>query len=141
MRAKVLWDEAMAFEARLNGHTFMIDASSVVGGRDRGPRPKGLLLLALAGCTAMDVVSILKKYKVQPTSFEVDTDAELTSEHPKKFTRIKIIYRLEGDDLPLDRIRQAVQMSEEHFCGVSATLRPTVELTSEIWVNGERQGS
>ncbi len=138
MKSKVVWDEAMAFDAELNGHHFIIDATSVVGGKDRGPRPKGLVLVALAGCTAMDVISILRKHRVIPDHFEVATEAEQTDHHPKQFTRIKVIYRFRGTDLPLNRIRTAVELSEEEFCGVTATLRPTIELTHEIWVNDQR---
>ncbi len=126
----------MAFEAELEGHRFMIDAYAEFGGRGLGPAPKGLLLSALAGCTALDVVSILEKMRVKPRRFEVKAEGQLAEEHPKRFLRIVVTYSFEGDDLPLDKLKKAVALSEERYCGVSATLRGNVELVSEIRVNG-----
>ena len=85
MDTKVVWQEGMAFSASLNGFDFIIDADTKVGGQNRGPRPKGLVAIALAGCTAMDVISILKKMKVTVKEFEVVTDPVFSSEHPKKY--------------------------------------------------------
>jgi putative redox protein len=128
----------MAFETRLDGHTFLMDASPEHGGSDRGPRPKGLVLAALAGCTGVDVVSILEKMRVAFTRFEVEVDGEVASEHPKRITEVTVRYRFEGTDLPVDKLARAIALSEERYCGVSATLRPAVTLTSELWINGAR---
>lgn len=128
----------MAFDVRLEGHTFVIDADTDFGGQNLGPRPKGLLLSALAGCTAMDVISILAKMRVKPRRFEVTSDGTLASDHPKKFTRIVVSYRFEGDDLPLEKLQKAINLSEERYCGVSATLRGNVEIAREIWINGAK---
>ncbi|MCP4218055.1 MAG: hypothetical protein GY765_25655, partial [bacterium] len=86
MEAKVVWQEGMAFDAQLDGFNFTIDAHPKVGGKDKGPKPKGLTMISLAGCTAMDVISILTKMRVKVESFEVATDGTLTEDHPKKFT-------------------------------------------------------
>ena len=137
MKSKVVWNEEMSFTAKLDGFDFVIDADEKVGGKDRGPRPKGLTLVSLAGCTGMDVISILKKMKVEVDSFEVLTDSELTEEHPKRFTSIKITYSLKGKDIPVDKVKKAVSLSEERYCGVSATLKPGVEITSKILINGK----
>ena len=90
MEAKVVWKDVLGFEAHLEGYRFMIDADPKVGGKDRGPRPKGLTLISLAGCTGMDVISILKKMRVAVDSFEVATDAVIDDEHPKQFFEIFI---------------------------------------------------
>lgn len=135
-QSKVTWRDGMAFDAELEGFTFVIDADPKVGGRGLGPKPKALTLTSLAGCTAMDVIAILTKMKVALTGFEVAVDGELAEEHPKRFTDITLRYRFEGQDLPLKKLQRAVQLSEERYCGVAATLRPQATLVSEIWVNG-----
>lgn len=81
------WTKDMSFEADVNGHKIIIDADEKVGGKDRGPRPKPMMLLALGGCTGMDVVSILKKMRVELESFNVDVEATITNEHPKYYDR------------------------------------------------------
>jgi len=138
MKAKISWKSGMAFEAELNGFKFLIDADKSVGGNDLGPRPKGLTLISLAGCTGMDVISILKKMRVDVDSFEVSTNAVLTEEHPKKITDITVTYKLSGKNIPAEKVKKSVALSEERYCGVSATLKPGVNITSEIILNGEK---
>lgn len=137
METSVVHTQGMAFETELDGHRFMVDADAEFGGTDAGPRPKGLLLSALGGCTAMDVVAILQKMRVTPSRFEVKVDGDLADEHPKKFVRIRVRYLFEGQDLPLDKLFKAVSLSEERYCGVSAMLRPVVPLETVVMVNGE----
>ncbi len=126
------WSGDMAFEGVVSGHKITIDAGSDFGGNDLGPRPKPLMLLALAGCTGMDVVSILKKMKVNFGKFNVIVEGQLTDEHPKQFSRMHIIYEFGGPDLPMEKLRKAVELSQEKYCGVSAMYRKVMELTSEI---------
>lgn len=128
----------MSFDAHLDGHTITVDAAPDVGGQDRGPRPKGLTLVSLAGCTAMDVVSILRKMRVEVARFEVAVDGDLAAEHPKRFERIAVRYEIDGPDVDPAKVRRAVDLSRERYCGVIATLRPAVELAYEVWINGER---
>lgn len=128
------WLENMAFESEINGHKIMIDADNEVGGENRGPRPKLFMLAALGGCTAMDVISILKKMRIEPEDFTVHVEGDLTEEHPKQFFRMHIIYEFKGKDLPLDKLKKAVELSEERYCGVSAVYKKVMELTSEIKV-------
>ncbi len=137
MDANVVWKEGMAFEAHLDGFNFTIDAAPAVGGENKGPKPKGLTLVSLAGCTAMDVISILRKMRVTPDSFEVATDGTISSEHPKTISDIVVKYIFKGTDLPLDKIKTAVNLSMESYCGVIATLKPTVNITGKIIVNGK----
>jgi len=131
-RINVEWIENMAFKTVVNGHEFVIDAVEKVGGEDRGPRPKPLMMASLAGCTGMDVVSILKKMRVQLDYFNVVVEAELTEEHPKHFIKMHVIYEFKGNDLPMAKLEKAIDLSEERYCGVSATYKQTMELTSEI---------
>ncbi len=138
MEGKVIWNDGMSFTGKLDGFDIVIDADERVGGKNLGPRPKGLTLISLAGCTGMDVISILKKMRVEVESFEVSTKAELTEEHPKKFRAINIIYDIKGNDIPAEKVKKAVSLSEERYCGVSASLKPSATLTNEIFINGEK---
>lgn len=128
------WQDNMSFETELDGHRLVLDTAEDVGGSDAGPRPKKLMLLALAGCTGMDVVSILKKMRVNIDSFNVEVEANMTEEHPKKYTDMEIIYRFKGDDLPMAKLEKAVSLSEERYCGVSASFKDSIKLTSRIIV-------
>jgi len=126
------WLENMAFESEINGHKIIIDAKTDVGGENRGPQPKPLMLSALGGCTAMDVVSMLKKMRVEFDKFSVIVEGELTEEHPKHFTKMHVIYEVTGKDLPMDKLQKAVNLSEERYCGVSVVYKKALEITSEI---------
>lgn len=126
------WLNNMAFEAEVNGHKIILDAEPEVGGENRDPRPKPFMLTALAGCTAMDVVSILKKMRVELDGFKVQVEGDLTDEHPKQFYKMHIIYEFTGKDLPIDKLKKAVSLSEERYCGVSASYKKIMELTTEI---------
>lgn len=137
LNAKIDWEQGMAFRAELDGHEFMIDAPSSAGGSDLGPRPKGLTLVSLAGCTGMDVISILAKMRVEVKMFHVETEAVVADEHPKRFLEIKLVYAFEGAGINPDSLRKAVSLSEEKYCGVQATLSPTVRIHHEILLNGE----
>lgn len=135
-KVDVKWQDEMAFEASLHENTqkIMIDATPAVGGRNLGPRPKTLMLVSLGGCTAMDVISILKKMRVTPEYFNVEVEGELTEEHPKYFHTITVNYIFRGKDLPMDKIKKAVSLSEERYCGVSEMLRKSSTLKSNIIV-------
>ncbi|MBN1112435.1 MAG: OsmC family protein [Bacteroidales bacterium] len=129
---KVDWVKDMAFEAHVNGHKIMLDADQSVGGNDLGPRPKPFMLVALAGCTGMDVISILKKMRVDIDSFNVKVEGDLTDEHPKQYNKIHIIYQFKGTNLPIDKLKKAVELSEDRYCGVNAVYKKVMEVISEI---------
>lgn len=134
----VAWKGDMAFEAEVNNHRILVDAKPEVGGNNLGPRPKSLVMVSLAGCTGMDVVSILKKMKVEFAGFNVRVEAELTDEHPKRYTGMHLIYEFSGNDLPLDKIRHAIELSQEKYCGVSATYKKAMDLSYEIKILPEK---
>lgn len=125
---KTTWGGKMAFESNVDGHQIKMDAEASVGGDDSGARPKKLLLAGLAGCTGMDVVSILDKMKVSFDSFEIITDAVQTEDHPKVYEKITVTYVFSGKDLPEDKLRRAIELSQDKYCGVSAMLRKSSEL-------------
>ncbi len=126
------WKEKMTFDAEVNGHIIPLDAEATVGGEDRGPRPKPLTLVSLGGCTGMDVISILNKMRVEPEDFNVNVSGELTDEHPKYFHKIHIIYTFKGENLPMDKLEKAINLSQERYCGVTAMLNKVAEITHEI---------
>lgn len=126
------WLGDMAFETEINGHKLILDATEKVGGKDRGPRPKAMMMVALAGCTGMDVVSILAKMRVDYDSLNIRVDSELSEEHPKRYTKMKLIYEFKGKNLSLDKVKKAVELSQEKYCGVSANYREAMDLDYEI---------
>jgi putative redox protein len=132
--AEVTFKEGMSFEVEVDKHKFMIDATPEVGGKDRGPRPKPLVLAALGGCTSMDVISILKKMRVEPDFFNVDVSAEMTDEHPKYYNKIHLTYQFKGKNLPMDKLEKAINLSQDRYCGVTAMLDAVAEITHEIQI-------
>jgi putative redox protein len=122
----------MAFEVEQDGHSFWLDADETMGGQNKGPRPKKLLLSGLAGCTGMDVASILKKMQVSYSSLRIDVEANLTDEHPRVYDKIHLKYIVDGEKLDRSKIERAVKLSQEKYCGVSAMLSKGAELTYEI---------
>lgn len=140
MAAKTVlqWKEGLAFEVELQGHRFMVDADAEFGGKDLGPRPKALLLSGLAGCTGMDVASLLAKMRVSFDTFSVEVEGNDTDEHPKVFKEILIRYILTGAQLDREKIEKAVQLSVDKYCGVHAMLSKTAAIRHEILLNPPR---
>lgn len=126
------WIDGLAFEADLDGHKITIDGPEESGGKNRGARPKPFMLLALAGCTGMDVVSILKKMKVNIEGLKIKVEGDMEDEVPKAFLSMHVVYTFKGKDLPLDKLEKAVELSKEKYCGVSAVLKKAIPLTYEI---------
>ena len=122
----------MAFDTVMDGHTVTIDADPDFGGEDNGPKPKPLILLSLSGCTGMDVVSLMNKMRVEYADFEVKVDAELTDEHPKYYHKIHLTYSLKTKPEYHEKVKKAVNLSQERYCGVSYMLSKSSELTHEI---------
>jgi putative redox protein len=131
------WHEGLMFETELNGHKLIMDAAESGGGTNKGPRPKPLMLAALAGCTGMDVISILQKMKVGVKKFRIWVEADQTEEHPKHYAAIKVIYEFTGTNLPMDKLEKAISLSEERYCGVGAVYRKAMKVTHEVRVNEE----
>ncbi len=129
------WLDEMAFETEINGHKLVIDANENFGGKDRGPRPKPLMMAALAGCTGMDVVSILNKMRVKFDNLEIKVEGELTEEHPKRYLKMKVIYVFSGKNLSLDKIQKAVDLSKDRYCGVSVSYKKSMDIEYEIILN------
>lgn len=106
-----------------------MDGPEQFGGSNSGVRPKELVLLALAGCTGSDVVSILQKKQANLEDFEINITAETQEEHPQVFTKIHIEYVFYGKDLKKEDVERAIELSSTKYCSVQAMLRPSVEIT------------
>ena len=126
------WQGGMAFQAQLDGHQVIVDASLENDGNDLGPRPKMLMLVALGGCTGMDVVSILKKMRVEIESFTVKMEGNVTEEHPKHFDALTLIYEFKGKESDREKIQKAVDLSFERYCGVSAVYKKAMPMDYKI---------
>ncbi|MBT3242669.1 MAG: OsmC family protein [Bacteroidetes bacterium] len=128
----ISWMKNMAFEADIEGHKITMDASTKVGGENKGPTPKPLLMASLGGCTAMDVISLARKMRQDVESFDIEMEADLTETHPMHYTHIKLIYKFKGTNLDPEKLKKAVTLSQDKYCGVSETLRKTVDISYEI---------
>lgn len=129
------WLGKMAFETDLGGHSLIIDADQSVGGENRGPRPKPLMLAALAGCTAMDVISLLTKMRIPVDYFNVKVEGDITEEHPKHYYKVKIVYEVRGKNIPLDKVQHAINLSQEKYCGVMHVYKRVMDIETEIKIN------
>jgi len=125
MDATVVWKKGLSFTGtgHSTGFTLPLGADPSVGGENDGFRPTELLLVGLAGCTAMDVASILSKKRQVVTSFEVKAHGERAPEDPKRFTSFLVEYVIKGEGIDPEAVERAVELSEEKYCSVMATLR------------------
>jgi putative redox protein len=135
-KVETQWISEMSFNSTVNNHRIVMDSDPAFGGQEKGPRPKMLVLSALGGCTGMDVVSILNKMKVSPDSFRVVAEADIADEHPKVFTKIHLTYEFKGKNLSQDKLKKAVNLSQERYCSVSAMLKKVCPFTYEIKITG-----
>ena len=136
MNTTITWQGKMAFASTTpSGHELKMDAAPEVGGENSGPRPTELLLNAVAGCTGIDIISILHKMRLEPTAFSMDVEGERADDHPKKFTKIHIHYALDGE-LPEDKVIRAIQLSKDKYCSVSHSLSSEIAVSYSI--NGKK---
>ena len=133
--ATVTLVNGMQFAAETaSGHAFIIDGSPDAGGRDTGPRPMELLAVSVATCTAMDVISILRKMQQKVTGLTVHVDGERAAEHPKRFVSLHVEFTVTGYDLAPDRVARAVELSDTKYCSVMASLRPGTPITTSFTI-------
>ena len=135
MDAKIVWDKKMAFHASSDsGFRLNLDTVLEQGGDESGFRPLELLLIGLAGCTAMDVISILLKKRQDVTGFEVHAHADRAQEHPKVFTTVTIEYILTGHNIDPAAVDRAVELSEKKYCPAQAMLEKAVRIEHIITI-------
>lgn len=138
MKSTIKWQASkLTFKASNRQHQYTIDTQTATGGGDQGPTPKELLLTAVAGCTGMDIVGLLKKSKIEATRLEVISEGETTKEHPKVFTEIKLAFIVEGPSALRQPLIDAVHKSQTLFCGVSAMLAKACPIVYTVNFNGE----
>jgi len=123
--------DRMTFDAQVGDHHVMIDAASGHGD-NRGPTPSMLTLAGLAGCTAMDVASILRKKRQPFTSLVVRAEGEEADDYPHRYTRVTLVYEVGGEGVDRAAVERAVQLSEEKYCSVSATFRESTEIATRV---------
>lgn len=117
-----------------SGHAVVMDAPKDVGGQNTGPTPMEMVLIALGGCTGIDVVSILRKMQMHFTRFEMEIQGERAPEYPKNFTKIQIVYKIWGD-VPEEKLQRAIDLSLEKYCSVSNSLKPKAEISYTYQIN------
>lgn len=133
MKADLIWDGKMGFTATGDsGHSVKVDVSRETGRNDSGPRPVELLLYGLGGCSGADVVSILRKMQQPVTNFAIEIQGTRAEEHPKRFTRIHLIFRVTGTGLDPERVQHAVELSLTKYCSVAASLNAAI--THEVLI-------
>lgn len=135
MDATLTLHEGMHFVAVADsGHEVHIDSDASVGGSDSASRPMELMLISLAGCTAMDVISILRKKRQDVTGLQLKTHADRAEDHPKVFTAITIEYIVRGRDIDPAAVERAIELSADRYCSAQAMLKQVVpmELTYTI---------
>ena len=144
MDAKVTWDHGMTFSGTADtGFAVPLGAAPAVGGENDGFRPMELMAVSLAGCTAMDVISIMRKKRQDVTAYEVKVHADQADKHPKVFTESVITYEVTGHDIDEAAVLRAIQLSADRYCpaqGMLAQVMP-MELLYEIYEDqgdGER---
>ena len=125
------WLEKMKFEVtQPDGYIVSLDADDSPD--QSSTRPKPLLLSALAGCTAMDVISMLQKMRVDIKDMQVKVNGELTEDHPKYYKNMHITYIFTGKDIDIKKIEKAIELSQEKYCGVSALFKMAIPLTYSV---------
>jgi putative redox protein len=126
---QVKWTGGMQFVGKADsGHAVVMDADGDHGGEDSAVRPGELPLIALGGCTGIDVVMILNKMKVSLEAFDIAIEAEAAEEHPKVYTKIHINYTITGD-IPEKKLKKAIELSHEKYCSVGAVLGATAQMS------------
>ncbi|NNK82175.1 MAG: OsmC family protein [Flavobacteriaceae bacterium] len=127
------WKGNMVFDSdNPSGLNLSMDSDEQFGGTNSGLRPKALMLSSLAGCSGLDVVSLLKKMKVDVDDFKIITTGELTDEHPKYYHKVKVDYHFYGKDLNVKKIEKAINLSIERYCGVFEMFRHFAKMNTEI---------
>jgi len=127
------WKGNLQFESdNPNGKTVLMDTSPEHGGHNSGLSPKAMMLAALAGCSGLDVISILDKMKVKIADFRMDSYGELTDEHPKYYHSVCVEYHFYGEDLNENKINKAVDLSIEKYCGVMEMFRKFAEIKTKV---------
>ena len=130
------WKGNMVFESdNPRWDSIMIDASEDFGGTKSGMAPKAMMLSSLAGCSGLDIISVLNKMKVKIDDFKMIVEGELTDEHPKYYHTVSVDYHFYGKDLNKNKINKAVNLSVEKYCGVMEMFRQFANITTAVYLH------
>ena len=130
------WMGKMQFNTLVNGHTIVMDAPERAGGEDNGPIPKPFVLTALSGCTGMDIAAILRKSGKEVDDLNIKVAGELSKQAPMTYTSIHLVYEFKGNPENQEAALNAVNDSQNKFCGVSFLLKKAIPVTWEVSYNG-----
>ncbi len=140
MKIQCVWNEKMKFTSETDGHRVEMDSKPPFG-TDTAMTPKQLVLAGLCGCTAMDVVSLMKKHKQPLESFEVEAEAsQTTGGHPAVFKEVHLVFKLKGV-LDVEKVLEAVMLSQTQYCGVSAMISKAAPIDYVVELNGKSIGA
>lgn len=140
MNIQCNWREKMEFSADSGRHVVAMDARAPIGS-DSAMTPKELLLSAICGCTAMDVVALLKKFRQPYASFRIEADADSAEgKHPAVFTEVRLAFQITGEIDP-DQAMEAVRLSQTKYCSVSAMVSKAVPISYSVELNGRQIGA
>jgi putative redox protein len=135
MKSKIKFVENMQFIGTADsGHAVVMDAPPSVGGNNSGSKPSELLLMAFGGCSAMDVISILRKKKQEVTDFEINVNGETPETHPRSFTDIHIEYIVTGRNISEEAVQHAIELSLGKYCMVGTTIGKAAKITHSFKV-------
>ena len=139
MKARIKWVEKVTFLAESgSGHAVVLDGAPEAGGRNLGVRPMEMLLMGLGGCSAFDVVLILRKGREEVSDCVVELEAERAETDPKVFTRIHMHYKVAGRGLAPAKVERAIKLSAEKYCSASAIMAKTAVITHDWEVIEEK---
>ena len=137
--ATIKWVEGMKFVGYGDSrHALVMDAGETSGGANTGIRPAELLLVAVGGCTGIDVISILNKMRIHIDSLEIRVSGEWSPEHPKYWSRIALKYIVTGKDVSEEKVKKAIELSQEKYCSVAETFRRNVAVSHTYEIREEK---
>ncbi|MFO7579650.1 OsmC family protein [Nitrosomonas halophila] len=138
MKAKIAWQEGVSFLGQTDsGHSVLMDGAPEAGGKNLGPRPMEMMLMGLGGCTAFDVVLILRKARQAISHCSIEIDAQRADKDPKVFTHIHLHFIVTGKDLNPHQVERAISLSAEKYCSASMMLKATVTITHDYEIIAE----
>jgi putative redox protein len=137
MPVKVKWLEKSAFAGRSeSGHWVMMD-STFNGGDGAAPSPIELVLIGLGGCSGIDLVAILQKMRQDVTGVDIEIEGVRAEEHPRVYEKVRVVYHVHGKNLNHDRVKAAVELSDEEYCAIAAMLRKTADYAYDVVIHDE----
>jgi putative redox protein len=130
MTVRGVLEDGMRFDVETgSGHHIILDAAEHNAGQDAGPRPMEMLLVALAGCAGMDIITILRKKRQKVSAYEIRVHGVRVEEHPRVFVKITVEHIFTGQALQPEAVQRAIDLTEEKYCGASAILGKTATIT------------